>query len=128
MNDLSVSDADMQFESDRDALRQFWKALIAGRNEQAVQIYHDKAVLRSPQTGEKIAGRAKIAAHGLLESGEGLVKVNSIVGGDGLWVSECETQRHRQTALLVSVAEMNDGKIVRETRYRVPKHASSRAG
>ena len=44
------------------------------------------------------------------------------------WVSECETLWHQQATLLVSVAEMYNGKIIRETRYRVPKQLSSRAG
>ena len=127
MSDLSVSGEDMRHEVDRDALLQSWDALIAGKDEQAVQIYQDGAVLRLPQSGEKISGRANIAAHGLREPGERVVKVNRIIGDGGLWVSECETLRRRQMTLLVSIAEMQDGKIIREARYRVPKHISSRA-
>lgn len=127
MSDLSVSGEDMRHEVDRDALLQSWDALIAGKEEQAAQIYQDGAVLRLPQSGEKISGRANIAARGLREPGERVVKVNRIIGDGGLWVSECETLRRRQMTLLVSIAEMQDGRIIRETRYRVPKHISSRA-
>jgi hypothetical protein len=102
--------------------------LIVGEDSKAAQIYHDAAVLRSPQVGESISGRASIAAHGLLEPGERLVKLNSIFGDGGLWVSECETIHHHQMKLLVSIAEMDGGRIVSETRYRVPKQVGSRAG
>jgi hypothetical protein len=128
MNDISVSDADMLHDTDRDALQRLWNVLIAGDDRQVAQIYQDDAVQRTPQSGESIVGRANIAARGLLEPGERLVRVNSIFGDGGLWVSECETIHQRQIKLLVSIAEMNGGKIVRETRYRVPKHVGSRAG
>jgi hypothetical protein len=122
MSDFGVSNADMQREINRGALQQLWHALISGKDQEAVQAYRDDAILRSPQGGERIAGRAEFAVHGLLGSGEMLVKVNSIVGDGGLWVSECETLWHQERALLVSVAEVYEGKIFRETRYRVPKH------
>ena len=128
MSDFGVSDADMQRDLNRGALQQFWDALITGKDGQVAQIYEDDATLRAPQGGETIAGRADIAARGLLEAGERLIKVNSIVGNGGVWVSECETLWHQQATLLVSVAEMYNGKIIRETRYRVPKQLSSRAG
>jgi hypothetical protein len=121
MSDFGVSDTDMQREINRGALEQFWNALIAGGASQVPEVYVDDAMLRLPQNGEKVAGRANIVARGLLEPGESLVKVNSIVGDGGLWVSECESLWRGQATLLVSVAEMNDGKIVRETRYRLSK-------
>lgn len=123
MGDLSVSDTNIELEVNRGALQQLWDALIAGL--EAAQVYHDDAILRMPQVGEEISGRADIAAHGLLETGEQLVKVNRIVGDGGLWVSECETRWHEKMTLLVSVAEMRDGKILRETRYRVPRQVGS---
>lgn len=121
MSDFGVSDTDMQREINRGALEQFWNALIAGEASQVPEVYVDDAMLRLPQNGEKVVGRANIVARGLLEPGESLVKVNSIVGDGGLWVSECESLWRGQATLLVSVAEMNDGKIVRETRYRLSK-------
>jgi hypothetical protein len=127
MSDFGVSDADMQRELNRGALQQFWDALIAGKDEHAAQIYQDDATFCVPQGGERIAGRKDIATYGLLETGERLIKVNGIVGDGGVWISECETLWHLQATLLVSVAEMFNGKIVRETRYRVPKQLSSRA-
>jgi len=127
MSDLSVASADMQIEINRGALDQFWRALIEARAEEALQVYADHAVLCFPQTEEMFVGRTNIGARGLLNPGEKLVKVNRIVGEGGLWVSECETARHSQTAMLVSVLEMDDGRIIREARYRCPKRASSSA-
>jgi hypothetical protein len=127
MGDFSVSDVDMQHEIGHGTLEQFWEALIAGEEKQAVQIYDEGAVLRSPQDGRKITGRTNIAARGLLEPGERLVKINSIVGYGRFWVCECEALQHEQLMLLVSIVEMDDGRIVRETRYRMPRHISSHA-
>ncbi len=115
---LAVSDADMQREINRGALQELWSALIKGHA--AAKIYREDATLLAPQAGERLAGRADTAARGRLETGEQLVKVNSIIGDGGLWVSECETLWHQERTMLVSVAEMYDGKILRETRYRVP--------
>ena len=115
---LAVSDADMQREINRGALQELWNALIKGHA--AAEIYREDATLLAPQAGEGLAGRADTAARGRLETGEQLVKVNSIIGDGGLWVSECETLWHQERTMLVSVAEMYDGKILRETRYRVP--------
>jgi hypothetical protein len=124
-NDMSLaaSDSDMQREINRGALEQLWDALITG--QETAKIYRDDAELRAPQDVEKTAGQADSRAHGQLETGEQLVKVNSIVGDGWLWVSECETLWHQKKTLLVSVAEMYDGKIVRETRYRVPRQIGS---
>ena len=120
---LTVSDSDMQREINQGALQQLWEALIKGQD--TTKIYRNDAILRAPQVDERMAGQADIGAHGQLESGEQLVKVNSIVGDGGVWVSECETLWHQKKTLLISVAEMYDGKIMRETRYRVPRQIGS---
>lgn len=115
---LAVSDADMQREINRGALQELWNALIRGHA--TARIYREDAILLAPQAGERLIGQTDTAARGRLETGEQLVKVNSIIGDGGLWVSECETLWHQERTMLVSVAEMYDGKILRETRYRVP--------
>ena len=126
MGDFGVSDADMQRDANRGALQHFWEALIAGRTRDAAQIYADDAVLRTPQGGEELVGGADIAARGLLAAGEKLVKINSILGDRGLWISECETLWNQEAMLLVSIAEMHSGKIIREIRYRMPGRIGSR--
>ena len=124
MGDISVSDEDIEATDDCESLKNFWKALIAGDVAQATEIYRDDAVLRVPQTGEKIVGRSAIASRGVLEAGEKPVSVNSITGADNVWVAECEARWHRKKILIVSVAEMDDGQIVAETRYRVPNEST----
>jgi hypothetical protein len=113
----AVPDADMQRKINRGALQEFWDALIKGRA--TAKIYREDALVLAPQAGESLAGGAD-TARGRLETGERLVKVNSIIGDGRLWVSECETLWHQERTMLVSVAEMDDGRILRETRYRVP--------
>ena len=120
MGDISVSDADMEAESDRGSLEKFWQALIDGKDARATDIYQPEAVLVLPQTGETITGRDAIAARAPLRPGVSLLKVNRIVGHGGLWITECEAQREQQTLLIVSIARMDHGRIVHETRYDAP--------
>lgn len=121
MGDLSVSDADMEAAEGRLSLESFWQALIDGKEDKAAEIYHVNAVLTLPQTSERIAGKTAVVSHGILEAGERPVKLNSIIGNDGIWVSECEARWHRERILIISIAEMESGQIIRETRYRMPQ-------
>lgn len=120
MSDFSVCDADMQLDANRGALQHLWEELKAGHLQKAAKIYANDAFLYLPQYGTCIAGRADIAARGLLQPGEVFVKVSRIAGDGGIWACECETQLHQRKTLLVSIAEMHNGLILRETRYRVP--------
>jgi hypothetical protein len=120
MSDFSVLDADMQRDLNRDGLRKLWQALMDGRIESAAKVYARDAILLLPQDGGRIEGRAQIAAGGLMQPGERFVKLGRIVGDGGVWISECDVCAGQQRKLLISIAEMHDGVILRETRYRVP--------
>jgi hypothetical protein len=126
MSDFSVADADMQREINRGSVQGLWQALIAGESEKAAKAYASDAVVHFPQDGTFVAGRADIAARGLLQAGEAIVALNRIIGDGQVWVSECETHLHGQIMLLVSIAEVNDGLILREARYRAPIPAARR--
>jgi hypothetical protein len=128
MGDFGVADADMQREINRASMQELWQALIAGEREKAAKAYANDAVMHFPQDETFIAGHADIASRGLLLPGETLVALNRIVGDGQVWVSECEAHLHGQMMLLVSVAEVHDGLILREARYRVSKPAARRAG
>lgn len=128
MSDFGVADADMQREINRASMQELWQALIAGEREKAAKVYANDAVMHFPQDGTFVAGRADIANRSLLHSGETFVALNRIVGDGQVWVSECETHLHGQMVLLVSVAEVHDGLILREARYRAPISAARRAG
>jgi hypothetical protein len=119
MGDFSVTDADMQREMNRSGVQELWKALLERDREQAATAYANDAVMHFPQDGTFIAGRLEIASRGLLQPGEVLVALNRIVGDGQVWVSECEAYMHGQKMLLISVAEMHGGLILREARYEV---------
>src|SRR5690242_2265512 len=123
MSDFSVADADMQREMNRGRVQELWQALIARDLKQAAGAYDNDAVMHFPQDGTFIAGRFEIASRGLLKPGETFVALNRLVGDGQVWVSECEAQVHGQKMLLLSVAEMLDGLILREARYRIPNVA-----
>lgn len=119
MGDFSVSDADMQGEMNRSGIQGLWKALLERDREQAVRAYADDAVVHFPQDGTFLAGRLEIASRGLLQPGEVFVALNRLVGDGQVWVSECEAYMHGQKTLLMSIAEMHGGLILREARYEV---------
>jgi hypothetical protein len=119
MGEFSVMDADMQREMSRSGVQDLWKALLERDREQAAKAYANDAVMHFPQDGTFIAGRLEIASRGLLQPGEVFVALNRIVGDGQVWVSECETHLHGQRTLLISVAEMHGGLILREARYEV---------
>jgi hypothetical protein len=120
MGDLNVTDVDVQRETNRGGVQELWKALSERDRERAAKAYANEAVMHFPQDGTFIAGRSDIAGRGLLQPGEVFVSLNRVVGDGQVWVSECETFRHGQKRLLISVAEMLDGLILREARYEAP--------
>lgn len=119
MSDFGVADADMQREMNLGCIQKLWEALIARDLEQAAAAYDNDAVMHFPQARTFIAGRVEISSRGLLPPGETLVALNRLVGDGQVWVSECEAYSDGQKMLLLSVAEMLDGLILREARYRI---------
>lgn len=117
MNDLAVNDDDADSMDIRVAIDRHWKALDAGKLDVAHKIYQQDAILEFPQSGERIAGRDNIRDSRAAEPDRAAVEVRSILGQGDLWVSECTTTHEGDPALLISMMEFRDGKVIHETLY-----------
>jgi ketosteroid isomerase-like protein len=96
-----------------------WKALEAGEWDAAGGYLHDDFVQEWPQSGERIVGRDNaIAINQNFPGGLPTMRFRRILAGGDLAVVEVElTYADGSRYLGVSVVELRDGKIARETDY-----------
>lgn len=96
-----------------------WKALAAGDWETASRYLHDDFVQEWPQSGERIVGRDNaIAINQNFPGGLPTMRFRRTLAGGDLAVLEIElTYADGSRYLGVSVIELHDGKVVKETDY-----------
>jgi hypothetical protein len=107
---------------DRDAdirarLQQHWEASERGDADAEHAIYAADAVLDYPQSGERFRGRATIQAQRGGHPAERHFTILRILGGGGVWVSECVIAYDGVPTYSVSVMEIADGLVTHETQY-----------
>jgi hypothetical protein len=101
----------------RAALDLHWAASDASDFEVEHQIYREDAVLEYPQSGERIRGRGNIQASRCAQPNKKRFTVRRILGAGGLWVTEFILTYDGQPSYAVSVMELEDGRVTRETQY-----------
>jgi hypothetical protein len=101
----------------RSAVEQHWRASDAGDDEAEHAIYAVDAVLDYPQSGERFRGRATISAQRGGHPASRHFTVVRIVGGAGLWVSECIITYDSVPTYSISIMEFADHQVVHETQY-----------
>src|ERR1700704_4784858 len=101
----------------RDALNLHWAASDASDFDLEHDIYREDAVLEYPQSGERIRGRHNIQASRTAQPNSKRFTVRRIVGRGDLWVTEFILAYDGQPSYSVSVMELLDGKVARETQY-----------
>jgi limonene-1,2-epoxide hydrolase len=96
-----------------------WKALQAGEWDAASRYLHDDFVQEWPQSGERIVGRDNaIAINQNFPGGLPTMRFRRILAGGDLAVVEVELRYADGSRYLgVSVVELRDGKIAKETDY-----------
>jgi ketosteroid isomerase-like protein len=96
-----------------------WKALEARDWEAAKGLLHDDYVQEWPQSGERIVGRDNaIAINQQFPGGLPSMRFRRTLAGGDLAVLEVElTYGDGSRYLGVSVIELRDGRVVRETDY-----------
>jgi SnoaL-like domain len=99
------------------ALRHHWAASDANDFDGEHQIYREDAILEYPQSGERIRGRQNIQASRAAQPNAKRFTVRRIIGGNNLWISELVLTYDDHPFYVVSVMEVEDGKVVRETQY-----------
>jgi hypothetical protein len=107
-----MSDADI-----RTMLERHWSFSDANDFTAEHEIYRDDAVLEYPQSGERIRGRQNIQASREAQPNQKRFSLRRILGGGDLWVSEFILSYDGQPTYTVSIMELADGKVARETQY-----------
>jgi hypothetical protein len=107
---------------DRDAdirarIQQHWEASEGGDVDAEHAIYAEDAILDYPQSGERFRGRSRIQAQRGGHPAERHFTVRRILGGGGLWVSEVVITYDGVPTNSVSIMEVTDGLVTRETQY-----------
>jgi SnoaL-like domain len=101
----------------RAALQRHWAASDADDFAAEHEIYEDHAVLEYPQSGERIRGRGNIQASRRAQPSRKRFTVRRMLGGGGLWISEVVITYDERPVYVVSIMELQGGKVVRETQY-----------
>ena len=107
----------MEDRETRAALEQHWAASDASDFDGEHQIYREDAVLEYPQSGERIRGRQKIKASRAAQPNRKRFTVRRIIGAGDLWVTELVLTYDGRPSYTVSIMELSDGKVARETQY-----------
>jgi hypothetical protein len=98
-------------------LRQHWEASERGDLDAEHAIYAVDAILDYPQSGERFRGRSRIQAQRGGHPAERHFTIRRILGGGGLWVSECVITYDGVPTHSISVMEITDGLVTHETQY-----------
>jgi hypothetical protein len=99
------------------ALETHWAASDANDFELEHQIYREEAVLEYPQSGERIRGRRNIQASRVAQPSKKRFTVRRILGAGDLWVTEFVLTYDGRPSYSVSIMELQEGKVTRETQY-----------
>lgn len=102
----------------RARIEDHWAASERGDAEAEHALYAEDAVLDYPQSGERFTGRERIRAQRGGHPARRHFALRRIVGGGGVWVSECVITYDGVPTHSVSIMEVDDGGWVRhETQY-----------
>jgi ketosteroid isomerase-like protein len=95
----------------------YWKAMADEDMQTAADLYNDDAIQEWPQSGERVVGRKNIMAINENYPGLPRVTIRRVVGSGDLRVSEVTLDYGGDRYEVVSILELRDGKIARETDY-----------
>jgi SnoaL-like domain len=101
----------------RSRIQQHWEASERGDIEAEHAIYAAEAILDYPQSGERFRGRSRIQAQRGGHPAERHFSIRRILGGGGLWVSECVITYDGAPTYSLSVMQLTNGLVTHETQY-----------
>ena len=101
----------------RAALDRHWAASDANDLDVEHEIYLENAVLDYPQSGERIRGRRKIQSSRAAQPNRKRFTLRRIVGAGDLWLTEYVLTYDGRPSYTVSIMELRNGKVARETQY-----------
>jgi 3-phenylpropionate/cinnamic acid dioxygenase small subunit len=101
----------------RDILQRHWAASDANDFDAEHAIYDEHAILEYPQSRERIRGRQNIQASRMAQPNRKRFALRRLLGNGQLWISELVLTYDEHPVHVVSIMELEDGKVVRETQY-----------
>src|SRR5436190_12945850 len=101
----------------RARIEEHWEASERGDIDTEHAIYVADAILDYPQSGERFRGRSRIQAQRGGHPAERHLTIQRILGGGDLWVSQCVITYDGVPSYSLSVMEITDGLVTRETQY-----------
>ena len=105
-------------EMDEQQARRFLEGLMYGLGaESGYELRHEDFVMEMPQSGERIRGREKMREFQAAYPAPPSMRLRRVVVREGLWVVEVVSDYGGQEVHYVSMVELKDGKMRRDTRY-----------
>jgi hypothetical protein len=98
-------------------IERHWEASEAGDLDAEHDIYDPGALLEYPQSGERFRGRDRIQAQRGSHPADRHFAVRRILGHSNLWISECVITYDGMPTYCVSIMELDNGRVIRETQY-----------
>lgn len=81
------------------------------------ELRHEDFIMEMPQSGELIRGREKMREFQGSYPAPPSMRLRRVVVREGLWVAEIVSDYGGQAFHYVSIVELKDGKMLRDTRY-----------
>ena len=85
--------------------------------EPGYELRHEDFVMEMPQSGERIRGREKMREFQGAYPAPPSMRLRRVVVREGLWVAEVVSDYGVQEVHYVSIVELKEGKMWRDTRY-----------
>jgi len=85
--------------------------------ESGYEVRHEGFVMEMPQSGERIRGRERMREFQGAYPAPPDMRLRRLVVREGLWVAEIVSDYGEQTFHYVSIVELKDGKMWRDTCY-----------
>jgi hypothetical protein len=105
-------------EMDEQEAWQFLAGLLTNLDpEEEYAARHEDYVLEMPQSGERIRGRERMREFQGAYPSPPSMRLRRLVVKESLWVAEVVSYYDGQPVYYVSVVELKDGKMWRDTRY-----------
>ena len=105
-------------EMDEQQARSFLEGLMSDLGaESGYELRHEEFVMEMPQSGERIRGREKMRELQGAYPAPPSMRLRRVVVREGLWVAEVVSDYGGQEVHYVSIVELKEGKMWRDTRY-----------
>jgi hypothetical protein len=104
---------------DEQEARRFLTELMSDLGaESGYELRHEDFVMEMPQSGERIRGRENTRAfQAAFGQAAPAMKLRRVLVREGLWVAEVVSDYDGRIFHYVSIVELKDGKMWRDTRY-----------